>query len=61
MEIGTYLKRVARYIIKGIPEKRVTVEVKESVPNHHLEGKNVIVTGAGSGLGYYIAKRCIAE
>lgn len=61
MGLGIYLKRVAQYVVKGIPEYQITVEVKESVPSHQLEGKNIIVTGAGSGLGYYIAKRCIAE
>ena len=61
MGLGIYLKRMVRYIVKGIPEYHITVDVKESVPNHQLEGKNIIVTGAGSGLGYYIAKRCIAE
>lgn len=55
------LRRMARYVIKGIPEYNLTVEVRESVPSHQLDGKNIIVTGAGSGLGYYIAKRCIAE
>lgn len=61
MELGAYLKRVARYIIKGVPEYYTKVEVKESMPTAQLKGKNIIVTGAGSGLGYYIAKRCIAE
>lgn len=61
MGLGIYLKRMARYVVKGIPEYHITVEVKESVPDHQLEGENIIVTGAGSGLGYYIAKRCIAE
>lgn len=61
MELGAYLKRVARYIIKGVPEYYTKVEVKESIPTAQLKGKNIIVTGAGSGLGYYIAKRCIAE
>ncbi len=61
MAFGKYLERMVRYVAKGIPEYHITVDVKESVPNHQLEGKNIIVTGGGSGLGYYIAKRCIAE
>ena len=61
MGLGLYLKRMIRYVIKGMPEYHITVDVKETMPNHQLEGKNIIVTGAGSGLGYYIAKRCIAE
>lgn len=61
MGIGTYFKRMVRYIAKGVPEYHLTVEVKESQPSHQLDGKNIIVTGGSSGLGYYIAKRCIAE
>lgn len=59
--IANYLKRMVRYVINGVPEYHITVEVKESAPSHQLDGKNIIVTGAGSGLGYYIAKRSIAE
>lgn len=61
MSVGTYLKRMIRYVVKGIPEYQIKVEVKESAPSAQLKGKNIIITGGGSGLGYYIAKRCIAE
>ena len=61
MGFGLYLKRLAQFVIKGIPEYHITVDVKESAPSQQLKGKNIVVTGAGSGLGYYIAKRCIAE
>lgn len=61
MGIANYLKRMVRYVINGVPEYHITVEVKESAPSHQLAGKNIIVTGGGSGLGYYIAKRSIAE
>lgn len=61
MSIGTYVKRVMRYVIKGIPEVHTSVEVKVSNANQHLKDKNVIVTGASRGLGFYIAKRCIDE
>lgn len=61
MGVKEYLKRMVRYIVRGVPDYHLTVEVKVSAPSRQLEGKNVIVTGAGSGLGFYIAKRCIAE
>lgn len=61
MSVAGYFKRMVRYVVKGIPEYHITLEVKESSPNSQLTGKNVIVTGAGSGLGFYIAKRCVAE
>ncbi len=61
MNLLTYLKRMFRYIIKGIPEYYLSVDTKQLVPSEQLIGKNIIVTGASRGLGYYIAQRCIAE
>lgn len=55
------LKRILRYIVKGIPTYYTTVEIKQSVPSHLLYGRNIIVTGGSRGLGFYIAKRSIAE
>lgn len=56
-----FLKRSLRYLIKGIPENHVTVEVKVSEPKNSLKGKNIIVTGGSRGLGFSIAKRSIEE
>lgn len=61
MSAKTYLKRVLRYIIKGVPNNYITVITKQTSPNNVLSGKRIIVTGGGRGLGFYIAKRCIAE
>jgi len=61
MGISTYFKRMVRYIVKGTPDYHVTVEVKVSAPSRQLVGKNLIITGGSRGLGFYIAKRCLAE
>lgn len=61
MSIGTYLKRVARYVFKGVPEQYTTVKVVESASTGRLTGKNVLITGGSRGLGYYIARRCILD
>lgn len=61
MSLKDYIKRVGKYIIKGVPVQHIRVIVKQTSPNNVLKNKNIIVTGGGRGLGYYIAKRCIAE
>lgn len=61
MALRTYLKRMARYIVKGAPQQHITVQVVESAPGNRLSGKNVLITGGSRGLGYYIARRCLLD
>lgn len=61
MSVGTYLKRMVRYVLKGVPEQHTTVQVLESAPGNRLEGKNILITGGGRGLGYYIARWCLRD
>lgn len=61
MALKTYFRRVFRYLIKGIPEVKTIVEVKQSFPNELLKDKNIIVTGGSKGIGFHIAKKCIDE
>lgn len=61
MGIKTYIKRAVHYVLHGTPTNYTNVTVREIQPGSLLEGKNVIVTGGGRGLGYYIAKRSLAE
>lgn len=55
------LKRVLRYIIKGVPEKKIYVNVIQSSGRELLKGKHVLITGGSRGIGFYIAQKCILE
>lgn len=61
MSLKIYIKRVLRYILKGVPNKHITVVTKQISPNNLLKGKCIIISGGGRGLGYYMAQTCIAE
>jgi len=61
MGAAVYFKRLARYLIKGIPVNNVSVNVVTQNASNRLQGQGVLITGGGKGLGYYIAKKCIEE
>lgn len=56
------IKRAIKYILRGVPEQKILkCEVIESKSFQRLLGKNVIVTGGGRGLGFFIARKAIKE
>lgn len=56
------IKRVAKYILHGIPTQNILkCPIVVSNPKGRLAGKHILVTGGGRGLGYHIAKKCIME
>ncbi len=61
MGIGAYIKRGIRYIIKGQPQINITTEIVQKTPNEIFKNKNILITGGGDGLGFYIAKKCVDE
>lgn len=61
MGLKNYLKRGIQFIVRGVPEYKITVDVKTTQPSQLLNGRNIIITGGGRGLGFYIAKKSIAE
>ena len=60
MGLKEYLKRGAYYTLFGIPEYTTDINLHFTEPGNLLAGRNIIVTGGGRGLGFYIAKKAIA-
>ncbi len=59
MNIKRVLRKIKRLLAGN--GKTVVVKVSQLDYNKALEGKKVLVTGGSSGIGYAIAKKCIAE
>ena len=61
MSFKQYLKRGARFIIKGVPTKNITAHIAYLQPDGRLKGKKIIVTGGGKGLGAAMAAKFVSE
>ena len=61
MSYKQYLKRGARFIIKGVPTKNITAHITYLQPDERLRGKKIIVTGGGKGLGAAMAAKFVSE
>lgn len=61
MGFFTYIKRGIKYVLKEHKETIVKADIYQKTPNDDLKEKIVVITGGGSGLGYYIAKKMVAE
>lgn len=55
------IRRIFRYIFRGIPVQFVTAKVSVEATGQRLRGKHVLVTGGSRGIGLAIARKCIAE
>ena len=61
MSYKQYLIRSAKYILRGVPVKKITANISYLQPNNRLAGKKIIVTGGGKGLGAAMAKKFVSE
>lgn len=61
MSLKSYLSRGFRFVFMGVPIKNIKVAVSYTQPNHRLEGKKIVITGGGKGLGFSMAKKFIEE
>lgn len=56
MSLKTYLKRGLTYVIKGVPQKKVSASITYLSTNELLKGRTAFITGGTSGIGFAIAK-----
>ena len=56
-----YVKRGIQYVISGVPNRTVTVNIAQINYGGILEGKKILITGGSRGLGYSIAEKCLKE
>lgn len=54
------LKHIVSFLLHGEPKKTVA-NISYLHPNQQLQGKKIIITGGGRGLGFAMARRCKAE
>ena len=60
--IRTFLIKLAKVFLKYFqPCKYVSVEVKNITYGNILQGKNIIITGGGRGIGFTLAKKFVSE
>lgn len=56
-----YLYRLWQWVWKGIPVQKINAGITTIEHGKTLSGHKILITGGSRGIGYYIAKRFIAE
>ena len=60
MSVVNKLKYMVSFLLHGNPKKTIA-NISYLHPNHQLQGKKIIITGGGRGLGFAMAKKFKAE
>lgn len=61
MSVKQYIKRGLRFVLLGVPGKNIRADISYSQPNRRLQGRKIIITGGGKGLGATMAAKFAAE
>ncbi len=61
MSYKKIIRKIANYILIEQPKNNVTVKIGVIETGKTLLGKNIVVTGGGSGIGYAMAKKFSSE
>ena len=59
--MGKYFKRMFKYIISEHKQDIVYAQICQKNSSEIFNGKIVLITGGGHGIGFYIAKRLISD
>ena len=59
MRLKQYIKRGVKFILHGVPERKVYAQVSYLAPSEMLKGRTALVTGGTSGIGFEVAKAYI--
>ena len=60
-KIKNYIKRGIKYILYDYKQPIIKVDIYQKSPSEMFKDKVYFITGGGSGLGYYIAKKLVEE
>ena len=55
------IRKIAKFILASQPDAFVQINVGQIQAGNILQGKKIVITGGGSGLGYAMAKKFISE
>lgn len=55
------IRKIAKFILAEQPKSFIFIKVAQINYGGILKGKNIVITGGGRGLGYYMAKNVLAK
>ncbi len=56
-----FIRKTAKFILASQPDSFVQVNIGQIQAGNILQGKKIVITGGGSGLGFAMAKKFVSE